>query len=99
SAMETVLEVNREFGYRLIFISRSDSCLRGHFPLETDVMRRVLQEYGVKRVFYGHIHGGGCQYAVNGTYLDMEFRMVSGDHLKFMPYRIENREETAKSEE
>ena len=48
SAMETVLEVNREFGYRLIFISRSDSCLRGHFPLETDVMRQVLQEYGVK---------------------------------------------------
>ena len=48
SAMETVLEVNREFGYRLIFISRSDSCLRGRFPLETDVMRRVLQEYGVK---------------------------------------------------
>ena len=48
SAMETVLEVNREFSYRLIFISRSDSCLRGHFPLETDVMRRVLQEYGVK---------------------------------------------------
>ena len=48
SAMETVLEVNREFSYRLIFISRSDSCLRGHFPLETDVMRQMLQEYGVK---------------------------------------------------
>ena len=48
SAMETVLDVNRELGYRLIFISRSDSCLRGHFPLETDVMRQVLQEYGVK---------------------------------------------------
>ena len=47
SAMETVLEVNRELGYRLIFISRSDSCLRGHFPLETDVMRQVLREYGV----------------------------------------------------
>ena len=46
--METVLEVNREFGYRLIFISRSDSCLRGHFPLETDVMRQVLREYGVE---------------------------------------------------
>lgn len=48
SAMETVLEVNREFCYRLFFISRSDSCLRGHFPLETDVMRQVLREYGVK---------------------------------------------------
>ena len=48
SAMETVLEVNRDLGYRLIVISRSDSCLRGHFPLETDVMRQVLREYGVK---------------------------------------------------
>ncbi|MBO5625078.1 MAG: hypothetical protein J5953_04715 [Prevotella sp.] len=48
SAMEKVLEVNRELGYRLIFISRSDSCLRGHFPLETDVMRQVLREYGVE---------------------------------------------------
>ena len=48
SAMETVLQVNREFCFRLIFISRSDSCLRGHFPLETDVMRQVLREYGVK---------------------------------------------------
>lgn len=48
SAMETVLEVNREFCYRLFFISRSDSCLRGHFPLETDVMRQVLREHGVE---------------------------------------------------
>ena len=35
-AMEAVVKVNRDFGYRLIIISRSDSCLRGHFPLETD---------------------------------------------------------------
>ncbi|MBR1400397.1 MAG: hypothetical protein IJ562_02255 [Prevotella sp.] len=46
-AMESVLRVNREFGYRLVFISRSDSCLRGHFPLETDVMRQVLVEWGI----------------------------------------------------
>lgn len=31
-----------------IFISRSDSCLRGHFPLETDTMRQVLEESGIK---------------------------------------------------
>ena len=47
SAMETVLCVNKEFGYKLIFISRSDSCLRGHFPLETDIMRKVLTENGI----------------------------------------------------
>ena len=46
SAMEMVLKVNRDYGYRLIVISRSDSCLRGHFPLETDIMRQCLVEQG-----------------------------------------------------
>ena len=45
-AMEAVVRVNRAFGYRLIIVSRSDSCLRGHFPLETDVMRNVLVNSG-----------------------------------------------------
>lgn len=47
-AMEMVVRVNRDYGYRLIVVSRSDSCLRGHFPLETDVMRSVLVEHGYK---------------------------------------------------
>ena len=46
-AMEAVVRVNREFGYRLVVVSRSDSCLRGHFPLETDVMRQVLTDNGI----------------------------------------------------
>ena len=45
-AMEAVVRVNEIYGYRLIVVSRSDSCLRGHFPLETDVMRQVLEEHG-----------------------------------------------------
>ena len=45
-AMETVVKVNNDFGYRLIIVSRSDSCLRGHFPLETDVMRSCLVHHG-----------------------------------------------------
>lgn len=46
-AMEAVLRVNNELGYKLVFMSRSDSCLRGHFPLETDVMAEVLRENGI----------------------------------------------------
>ena len=45
-AMEMVLKVNQDYGYQLIIVSRSDSCLRGHFPLETDVMRQCLVEHG-----------------------------------------------------
>ena len=47
SAVEAVLDANRAFGYRLILLSRSDSTLRGHFPLEPAVMRQVLGERGV----------------------------------------------------
>ena len=45
-AMEAVIKVNEDYGYRLIIVSRSDSCLRGHFPLETDVMRQCLESHG-----------------------------------------------------
>ena len=45
-AMEMVVKVNQDYGYRLIIVSRSDSCLRGHFPLETDVMRQCLVAHG-----------------------------------------------------
>ena len=48
SALEAVIRVNQDFGYRLICVSRSDSCLRGHFPLEPNVMREVLEKNGSK---------------------------------------------------
>lgn len=47
-AMEAVVRVNREFGYGLIVVSRSDSCLRGHFPLETNIMQQVLTDNGYR---------------------------------------------------
>jgi uncharacterized protein YgbK (DUF1537 family) len=46
-AMEKVVKVNDDYNYRLIIVSRSDRCLRGHFPLETDVMRGVLVRHGL----------------------------------------------------
>ncbi len=49
-AMRSVVSVLRESNENElpIFISRSDSCLRGHFPLETDTMRQVLEGNGIK---------------------------------------------------
>ena len=58
SAMEMVIKVNQDMArerrdhdcsgaYRLVIVSRSDSCLRGHFPLETDVMRQCLVDHGI----------------------------------------------------
>ena len=47
-AAEAVVRANEDYGYHLICVSRSDSCLRGHFPLETDVIRETLRRHGRK---------------------------------------------------
>ena len=54
---ERTAEVHREIGRRIekvswelgipyLLISRSDSTLRGHYPLETEVLRAVMEEKG-----------------------------------------------------
>ncbi len=50
SAVQAILEANKQFGYQLVFVSRSDSTLRGHFPLETDVMHQVLDEFALPQL-------------------------------------------------
>ncbi len=71
TALETVIRVNREFGYRLICVSRSDSCLRGHFPLEPDVMSEVLAKHGYKvwhRIPFAPAFIESGRYTIDGTH-------------------------------
>ncbi len=78
-AMEMVVRVNQDYGCRLIIVSRSDSCLRGHFPLETDVMRSVLMAHHIpvspKTPFCpafieaGRVTINGVHYMKDGTQL------------------------------
>lgn len=46
-AMHAILDINEKFGYKIIFISRSDSTLRGHFPLEIKAMRDEILRRGI----------------------------------------------------
>lgn len=57
-SQEHTIEVHREIGKNLalasqktgkefLLISRGDSTLRGHFPLETDVLRETLETHGL----------------------------------------------------
>ena len=48
----------------------------------------VIKRYGVKKVFYGHIHGLSYRYAVDGIYDGIDFRLVSCDYLEFKPVKI-----------
>lgn len=48
----------------------------------------ILHEFGVKRCFYGHLHGGSIRYAVQGCVDGVEYRLVSADSLRFCPVKI-----------
>lgn len=48
----------------------------------------VLLEYGVKQVYYGHIHGYASGYAINGVRHGIDFRLISCDYLQFKPKQI-----------
>lgn len=51
---ETIDEVAREAGKEYIIISRSDSTLRGHYPLETELLKSVIEKNS-KKVIDGEI--------------------------------------------
>ena len=47
-------------------------------------MVEVLLRYGVKRCYYGHLHGRTAhQYALNGMYEGIQFELISADYLGF----------------
>lgn len=48
----------------------------------------VIREYGIRRCFYGHIHGAAHRLAFQGEADGTEFCMVSADYLGFMPIRV-----------
>lgn len=48
----------------------------------------VLLKNRIKRCYYGHIHSTGCAYALNGSYLGIDFQLISSDYLRFDPIKV-----------
>lgn len=48
----------------------------------------LLEKYGVKQCFYGHLHGGSHRLAIEGKYGATEFHLVAADYLRFRPLLI-----------
>ena len=57
----------------------------GEFVCE-DILE-VLEAYGVKTVYHGHIHGSGFNNAVK-KYKDFELKLISADCIDFCPILI-----------
>ena len=49
----------------------------------------VLREFGIKRVFYGHLHGSAAHaLAVTGVHEGIDFQLIAGDYIGFRPLKI-----------
>ncbi len=48
----------------------------------------TMKAYGVRRCFYGHLHGQSLRYAVQGGVDGIRYKLISADGLGFCPYRI-----------
>ena len=49
---------------------------------------KKLEEYGVERCFYGHLHGVTHRRAIQGSFGGVDYSLVSADYLRFEPKKI-----------
>ena len=48
----------------------------------------IMNEFGVKRCWYGHIHSQGHRFAIQGEVEGINYQMVSADYVNFTPINI-----------
>ncbi len=64
-----------------------------HYPpkmlgYECTPMLELMERYGVKKCYYGHLHSAGRAAAFEGESHGIRFRLISSDHLLFIPLKI-----------
>lgn len=64
-----------------------------HYPprykgYECDEILLLLEKYGVRRCFYGHLHGASHGLAMEGLWDGIDYKLVSADRLNFQPLQI-----------
>mgnify|MGYP003160114310 FL=1 len=48
----------------------------------------LLKEKGIKKCYYGHLHGMAAKYAFDDNFEGIDFKLISADRLKFVPLLI-----------
>lgn len=61
-----------------------------HYPPITtdskcDEILSLLKQYGIKKCYYGHLHGKAAKIAVDDTIDGIDFKLISCDRLSFIP--------------
>lgn len=64
-----------------------------HYPprykgYECTEILQLLDQYKVRRCFYGHLHGGSHKLAMEGLWDGVDFKLCAADYLGFRPYKV-----------
>jgi len=64
-----------------------------HYPpkyrgYECEPIIELMQRYGVRRCYYGHLHGGSHALAMEGLWDGIDYRLVAADYLNFKPATV-----------
>ena len=64
-----------------------------HYPpfykgYRCDEIMALLHKYGVRRCYYGHLHGASHALALEGLWEDIQFRLVAADRVDFTPIKV-----------
>lgn len=84
--IKNLTEVSEELGTPFLLISRSDSTLRGHYPLEMDTLRKGLEEAGLEvdgEILCPFFKEGGRYTIQNVHYVQQEMELVPAANTEF----------------
>lgn len=64
-----------------------------HYPpkyqgYECAPILELLEKYGVRRCYYGHLHGDSHKLAMEGLWNGVEYRLVAADYVNFRPVTV-----------
>ena len=64
-----------------------------HYPprskgYECPEILELLQRYGVRRCFYGHLHGPSHKLATEGSWDGVDYALLAADFINFRPQKI-----------
>lgn len=48
----------------------------------------LMENYGVRQCYYGHLHGASHKLAMQGLWDGIEYRLLSADYLDFRPFPV-----------
>ncbi|WP_257347342.1 four-carbon acid sugar kinase family protein [Pseudalkalibacillus decolorationis] len=76
-------KASKQFNQPFIIISRSDSTLRGHFPLETQTINETLESTSDGEIIIPFFKEGGRYTIDNIHYVEMNDELVPADETEF----------------